>query len=44
LIYELIAGRKPADKVMEYATLAGMIILIALLLYANGMDIIRALN
>ncbi len=44
LIYELITGRKPADKVMEYATLAGMIILIALLLYANGMDIIRALN
>ena len=42
LIYELITGRKPADKVMEYATLAGMILLIALLLFANGMDIIRA--
>lgn len=44
LLYEMITGRKPNDKVMEYATVAGMIILLALLLYANGLDIIRAFS
>ncbi|RLD36011.1 MAG: RIP metalloprotease RseP, partial [Bacteroidetes bacterium] len=41
LLYELITGRKPGDKFMEYAQLTGMIILIALLLFANGNDVIR---
>lgn len=44
LLYEMITGRKPSDKVMEYATLIGIILLLALLLYANGLDIIRALS
>ncbi len=41
LLYELITGRKPGDKFMEYAQLTGMVILIALLLFANGNDVIR---
>ncbi len=42
LLYEVITRRKPSDKFMEYATMTGMILLIGLLLYANGADIIRA--
>ena len=41
LFYEIITGRKPNDKFMEYAQLFGFIFLITLVLYANGMDIIR---
>ena len=41
LIYEIIARRKPSDKFMEYAQIAGMAFLILLLLYANGNDIYR---
>ena len=41
LLYEIIFRRKPSDKFMERAQIAGMTILILLLLYANGMDIIR---
>ena len=41
LLYEVITRRKPNEKVMEYAQYAGMILLLALLLYANGNDIIR---
>lgn len=41
LIYEVIFRRKPSEKFMEYAQYTGMIILIALLIYANGMDIVR---
>ena len=41
LLYEMITGRKPNEKVMEYAQYAGMIILLTLMVYANGMDIGR---
>jgi regulator of sigma E protease len=44
LLWEVITGRKVNDKVMEIATTAGMILLIGLLLYANGLDVIRALK
>lgn len=44
LLYEVITGRKPSDKFLEYAQLAGMLILIALLIYANGNDILRLLR
>jgi len=44
LLYEVITGRKPGDKFMEYAQMTGMIIILALLLFANGNDIIRWLN
>ncbi len=37
-LWEMITGRKPNDKFMEYAQIAGFIILIALMLYANGND------
>jgi len=40
LVYEIITGRKPGDKFMEYAQIVGMIILFALLIYANTNDII----
>lgn len=41
LLYEVITRRKPSEKFMEYAQMIGMGLLIFLLLYANGMDIIR---
>ena len=41
LLYEMISGRKPNEKVMEYAQIAGFFILIALVLFANGNDIYR---
>lgn len=41
LIYEIITGRQPSMKFLEYAQMAGMIFLIALLIYANGNDIYR---
>ena len=41
LLYEIITGRKPSDKFLEHAQIVGMIILFALLLYANGNDIIK---
>lgn len=44
LVYEIITGRKPGDKFMEYAQLAGMFILLALLLYANANDVLRLVN
>ena len=43
LIYEVITGRKPNEKFMEYAQIAGMIFLLTLLLYANGNDVFRYL-
>lgn len=44
LLYEMISGRKPSDKFMEYAQTVGFLILIALLLFANGNDIFKALT
>jgi regulator of sigma E protease len=41
LLFEVITGRKPSDKFLEYAQIAGMIILISLLVFANGNDILR---
>ena len=41
LIYEMITGRKPGDKFLEYAQVVGMVLLLFLLLYANGNDIYR---
>ena len=41
LLYEVITRRKPSDKFLEYAQIAGMVILFALLLYANGNDLFR---
>jgi regulator of sigma E protease len=41
LMFEIITGRKPGDKFLEYAQIAGMIILLSILLYANGNDVIQ---
>src|SRR5215211_5910724 len=40
-LYEIITGRKPSDKFMEYAQMVGMVLLLALMLYAFGLDIWR---
>ena len=44
LLYEVVSGRKPSDKFLEYAQMTGMILLLALLIFANGNDIIRLLT
>lgn len=44
LLYEVITGRKPSDKFLEYAQITGMIILFGLLIFANGNDILRLLR
>jgi len=44
LLFEVITGRKPSDKFLEYAQIAGMILLLALLLYANGNDVLRLIR
>jgi len=41
LIYEMIAGKAPSDKFLTRAQVIGMVLLLSLLLYANGMDIYR---
>ncbi len=41
LFYEMLTGRKPNDKIVGYAQMFGFFLLIALVLYANGMDIVR---
>lgn len=41
LLFEMITGRKPGDKFLEYAQITGMIFLLALVLYANANDIIK---
>ncbi len=43
LVYEIITGRKPNDKFMEYAQTAGMILLFGLLIFSNGNDIFKAI-
>lgn len=44
LLYEMISGRKPSEKFLERAQLVGFIILIALVLFANGNDIFKAVT
>lgn len=41
LIIEVITRRKPSDKFMEIAQSIGLFLLFALLIYANGNDIVR---
>lgn len=41
LLYEIITRRKPSEKFLEYAQMTGMALLLILLVYANGNDIIR---
>ena len=41
LIYEIVVGRKPGDKFLEYAQITGMVILLGLLIFANFDDIAK---
>jgi regulator of sigma E protease len=43
LLYEMASGRKPNDRFMEYAQMVGFFFLIALVLFANGNDIFKAI-
>ena len=40
-LVEMITGRKPSDKFMEYAQMVGMALLLGLMAYAMGLDIWR---
>jgi regulator of sigma E protease len=40
-LYEIITRRKPSEKFLEYAQTVGMLLLFALLIYANANDIYR---
>lgn len=42
LLFEMITGRKPGEKFLEYAQTAGMLLLLSLLIFANGNDIFKA--
>lgn len=44
LLFEMVTGRKPGDKFLEYAQIVGMVLLLSLLLYANLNDIIGLFN
>jgi len=41
LLFEMITGRKPGDKFLEYAQIAGMVLLLSLVLFANGNDLFK---
>jgi regulator of sigma E protease len=41
LLFEMITGRKVSEKVMEKATTVGLVLLLTLMVYANGLDIFR---
>jgi regulator of sigma E protease len=43
LLYELISGKKPSDKFLENAQMVGFVLLITLLVFANGNDIYKAI-
>lgn len=43
LLYEMISGKKPSDKFLENAQMVGFVLLISLLLFANGNDIYKAI-
>ncbi len=40
-MYEMVSGRKPGDKFMEYAQMVGMVLLLGLMSYALGLDFWR---
>lgn len=41
LLYEMVSGRKPSDKFLEYAQIVGFFLLMGLLLFANGNDLYK---
>ena len=43
LLFEIISGKKPSEKFLENAQMVGIVLLISLLLFANGNDIYKAI-
>jgi len=41
LIYEMVTGKPPGEKFMEYAQMGGMFLLLGLMILANGNDLIK---
>ena len=41
LLYEMVSGRKPSDTFMQYATIFGFVLVLILLIFANGLDFLR---
>jgi len=41
LLFEMITGKQPSDKFLERANTVGWVLLLALLIYANGNDIFK---
>lgn len=41
LLYEIITGRKPSDRFLEYSQMIGMVLLFGLLIFANLNDVIQ---
>ena len=41
ILFEMITGRKPSDKFMEYAQVVGMVLMFGLMFYALGLDFWR---
>lgn len=41
LVFEMLTGKQPSDKFLEYANQVGFWILIALLVFANGNDLFK---
>ena len=39
VLWEIVTGRKPSDKFLEYATMVGFILLIGLMIFANSLPI-----
>ena len=44
LLYEMITGKEAPQKVLEYAQMVGIVLLLTLMVYANGNDLIRWLT
>lgn len=44
LIYEMVTGKEAPQKVLEYAQYVGIFLLLGLMVYANGNDLIRWIN
>lgn len=41
LLYEIITGKEAPQKILEYAQYVGIVLLLGLMIYANGNDLIR---
>ena len=44
LLYEMVTGKEPGEKFMEYAQMTGIFLLVGLMLFANGNDLWNAIS